>query len=144
MISTYIYSTVPSPNLIRMTERNQIWKCEICGNIVEVVHSGAGQLVCCGQPMVLIEPKYEEAGGYEKHLPVVEAEGDEYTVVVGSVEHPMIDTHWIEWIALDTDDGVLRKYLNPGEKPVAVFTTKKKVKQAREYCNLHGHWATKV
>ena len=127
-----------------MTERNQIWKCEICGNIVEVVHSGVGELVCCGQPMNLMELKYEEATGYEKHLPVVEVDGDTYTVKVGSVEHPMIDTHWIEWIALDTDDGVLRKYLSPGEKPMAVFTTKSKVIQAREYCNLHGHWATKV
>ncbi len=127
-----------------MTERNQIWKCEICGNIVEVVHSGIGELVCCGQPMNLMELKYEEATGYEKHLPVVEVDGDTYTVKVGSIEHPMIDTHWIEWIALDTDDGVLRKYLNPGEKPMAVFTTKSKAIQAREYCNLHGHWATKV
>ena len=127
-----------------MTERNQIWKCEICGNIIDVVHSGVGQLVCCGQPMVLMEPQYTEAGGYEKHLPVVEVEGGKYTVKVGSDEHPMIDDHWIEWIALDTVDGVLRKYLNPGEKPMAVFTTKSKVIQAREYCNLHGHWATKV
>lgn len=143
-VSTYIYSTVRFLRLIIMTERSQIWKCEICGNIVEVVHSGMGQLVCCGQPMALMKPQYTEAGGYEKHLPVVEVEGDKYTVKVGSVEHPMIDTHWIEWIALDTVDGVLRKYLNPGEKPLAVFTTKKKVIQAREYCNLHGHWATKV
>jgi superoxide reductase len=127
-----------------MTERNQIWKCEICGNIIDVVHSGVGQLVCCGQPMVLMESQYTEAGGYEKHLPIVEVEGNKYTVKVGSVEHPMIDAHWIEWIALDTVDGVLRKYLNPGEKPMAVFTTKSKVIQAREYCNLHGHWATKV
>jgi superoxide reductase len=127
-----------------MTERSQIWKCEICGNIIDVVHSGVGQLVCCGQPMVLMEPQYTEAGGYEKHLPVVDVEGDKYTVKVGSVEHPMIDAHWIEWIALDTVDGVLRKYLNPGEKPITVFTTKSKVIQAREYCNLHGHWASKV
>jgi len=127
-----------------MTERNQVWKCEVCGNIVEVIHTGPGELVCCGQPMVLLEAKYTEAGGYEKHLPVVEKSGDTYTVKVGSVEHPMLEKHWIEWIALDTDEGVLRKFLNPGDKPAAVFTTKDKVKQARELCNLHGHWATKV
>ena len=127
-----------------MTERNQVWKCEICGNIVEIIHAGVGQLVCCNQPMKLLTVKYTEEGGYEKHLPVIEKNGDVYTVKVGSVEHPMIETHWIEWIALDTEKGVLRKYLDPGEKPKAVFTTKEKILQARELCNLHGHWATKA
>ncbi|MCW4049813.1 MAG: desulfoferrodoxin [Candidatus Bathyarchaeota archaeon] len=127
-----------------MTERNQVWKCEICGNIVEVLHEGVGQLVCCGQPMNLMEAKKTEAGGYEKHLPVIEVKDNKVHVKVGSVEHPMMDAHWIEWIAVDTEDGVLRKYLNPGEKPVAVFKTGKKVLRAREYCNLHGHWATDV
>lgn len=127
-----------------MTELNQVWKCEICGNIVEVLHTGAGQLVCCGQPMKLMEAKRTEEGGYEKHLPVIEAGEGVVTVMVGSVPHPMMDAHWIEWIALDTDKGVLRKYLKPGEKPEAVFKTADKVLQAREYCNLHGHWATKA
>ena len=127
-----------------MTELNQVWKCEICGNIVEVLHKGAGQLVCCGQPMKLMEAKRTEEGGYEKHLPVIEAAKGKVTVRVGSVDHPMLEKHWIEWIALDTDKGVLRKYLNPGDKPVAVFSTGDKVLQAREYCNLHGHWATKA
>ncbi len=127
-----------------MTELNQVWKCEVCGNIVEVLHTGAGQLVCCGQPMKLMEAKTTEEGGYEKHLPVIEADAGGVTVKVGSVPHPMMDAHWIEWIALDTDKGVLRKYLKPGEEPVAVFKTVDKVLQAREYCNLHGHWATKA
>lgn len=127
-----------------MTERNQVYKCDICGNIVEVIHVGKGQLVCCGQPMTLMELKVTEEGGYEKHLPVIEKDGNKYTVTVGSVEHPMLEAHWIEWIALDTESGVLRKYLNPGEKPVAVFKTKEKVLQAREYCNLHGHWSAKA
>ena len=127
-----------------MTELNQVWKCEICGNIVEVLHTGAGQLVCCGQPMKLMEAKMTEASGYEKHLPVIEAGKGVVTVKVGSVPHPMMDAHWIEWIALDTDKGVHRKYLKPGEEPVAVFKTTDKVLQAREYCNLHGHWATKA
>lgn len=127
-----------------MTELNQVWKCEVCGNIVEVLHTGGGTLVCCGQDMDLLEPKEEEAGGYEKHLPVIKVDDHTYTVKVGSVEHPMVEGHWIEWIALDTDNGVLRKYLNPGEKTVAVFKTKDKVIQARELCNIHGHWATKA
>jgi superoxide reductase len=127
-----------------VTELNQVWKCEICGNIVEVLHTGAGQLVCCGQPMKLMEAKRTEEGGYEKHLPVIEAGKGVVTVKVGSVPHPMMDAHWIEWIALDTDKGVLRKYLKPGDKPEAVFKTADKALQAREYCNLHGHWATKA
>jgi superoxide reductase len=123
-----------------LTERNQTWKCEICGNIVDVIHSGKGELVCCGQPMVLLEIQREESG-YEKHLPVIEKDDDNYTVTVGSVEHPMLEKHYIEWIALDTENGVLRKYLNPGEKPKAVFCTSEAVVQAREYCNIHGLWA---
>ena len=124
-----------------MTERNQVWKCEVCGNIVEVLHAGVGELVCCGQPMVLLEVKRSEEGSYEKHLPVIERSGDAYSVKVGSVEHLMVEGHWIEWIALDTEDGILRKFLPPGDKPVAVFTTSAKVLGARELCNLHGHWA---
>ena len=127
-----------------MTERNQIWKCEVSGNIVEVLHSGVGQLVCNNQPMVLLEAKRTEEGGYEKHLPVIERSGDTYSVKVGSVEHPMMEAHLIEWIALDTENGVLRKFLEAGEKPVAVFTTSEKVLGARELCNLHGHWETKA
>jgi superoxide reductase len=126
-----------------MIELNQVWKCEICGNIVEVVHAGVGQLVCCGQPMNLMALKTTEEGGYEKHLPVIKKSGDTYIVKVGDVPHPMMDEHWIEWITLDTETGVLRKYLKPGEKPEASFTTNAKVIQARSYCNIHGHWATK-
>ncbi len=127
-----------------MTEMKQVWKCEVCGNIVEVLHAGVGQLVCCGQPMKLMEAKRTEEGGYEKHLPVIESGDGVVTVRVGSVPHPMMDTHWIEWIALDTDKGVHRKYLKPGDEPEAVFKTSDKVLQAREYCNLHGHWATEA
>ena len=92
--------------------------------------------------MILLEAKRTEEGGYEKHLPVIERSGDDYSVKVGSVEHPMMEGHWIEWIALDTEDGVLRRFLNPGEKPMALFTTSGKVLGARELCNLHGHWVT--
>ena len=127
-----------------MAERKQVYRCEICGNIVEVLHGGAGQLVCCGQPMNLMAPKQTEEGGYEKHLPVVTVDGNKVHVKVGSVEHPMMEKHWIEWIALDTKNGVHRVYLNPGEKPEATFHTQDKVHGAREYCNLHGHWETKL
>lgn len=126
-----------------MTNRNQIWKCEICGDIVEVLHSSPGELVCCGQPLTLIEPKREEEG-YEKHLPVIEREGNGIMVKVGSIEHPMMENHYIEWIALDTEKNVLRQFLNLGEKPMAVFTTAEKVSQARDYCNIHGQWATEA
>ncbi len=127
-----------------MTEMNQVWKCEVCGNIVEVLHAGVGQLVCCGQPMNLMEARLTEAEGYEKHLPVIEQGDGVVKVKVGSVPHPMMENHWIEWIALDTDRGVHRKYLKPGDEPEAVFRTGDRVLQAREYCNIHGHWATKA
>lgn len=123
-----------------MTGINQIWKFEICGNIVEALNSGQGQLVCCSQPMTLIENKREEEGK-EKHLPVIKKEGNKITVTVSSLEHPMLENHYIEWIALDTEKTVLRKFLDPGEKPMAVFTTTDKVIHAREYCNIHGQCA---
>jgi len=123
---------------------NQVWKCEVCGNIVEVLHAGVGQLVCCGQLMNLMEARLTEAEGYEKHLPVIEQGDGVVKVKVGSVPHPMMENHWIEWIALDTDRGVHRKYLKPGDEPEAVFRTGDRVLQAREYCNIHGHWATKA
>ena len=124
-----------------MTERLQVYKCDICGNIVEVLHSGVGQLVCCGQPMRLLEEQMEEKGN-EKHLPVVEKSGDMVKVKVGSIQHPMEENHYIEWIEIVTDDQVLRKFLQPGENPEAKFKVGKTF-QAREYCNIHGLWATK-
>ena len=123
-----------------MTEKLQVYKCEICGNIVEVLHSGVGELVCCGQPMTLLEEHLEDVG-YEKHVPVVEEDGGKVKVSVGSVPHPMEENHYIEWIEVITDDGVLRKFLEQGEEPEAVFKVSGVIK-AREYCNLHGLWAT--
>ncbi|MEM0301731.1 MAG: desulfoferrodoxin [Archaeoglobaceae archaeon] len=122
-----------------MTELLQIYKCEICGNIVELVHAGKGQLVCCGRPMKLIEVKKAEEGR-EKHLPVVERTGDKITVKVGSVLHPMEEKHYIEWIELIADGFVYRKHLKPGDKPIAEFCVKAEKISAREYCNLHGLW----
>ena len=117
-----------------MTKRNEIYKCEICGNIVEVVHDGSGQLVCCSQPMKLQEENTTDAS-QEKHVPVIE----ENKVTIGSVEHPMQDVHYIEWIEGTSETGEICKvFLNPGDKPEATFSFKPI--KAREYCNLHGLW----
>jgi superoxide reductase len=132
-----------------MTFLNQIYKCEICGNIVEVVHTGATSLVCCGQPMNLIEEKKEDKG-QEKHLPIISElpanmcqVKDGVTIKVGEVEHPMTEDHYIEWIEIITEDGKRgRRHLNPGDKPEAEFYTRKKVIGARAYCNVHGLWLT--
>ncbi|HOG76171.1 MAG TPA: desulfoferrodoxin [Candidatus Marinimicrobia bacterium] len=122
-----------------MTKRSQIYKCEICGNIVEVLHEGAGELVCCGKPMKLIIENTTDAAR-EKHVPVIEKIADGYKVSVGSVLHPMIDVHYIEWIELDADGQVFRKYLKPGDTPVAIFNVSAENVTAREYCNIHGLW----
>ena len=122
-----------------MTNRSQIYKCEICGNIVEVLHEGAGELVCCGKPMKLIVENTTDAAR-EKHVPVIEKITGGYKVSVGSVLHPMIDTHYIEWIELDADGQVFRQYLKPGDTPVAIFNVSAEKVTAREYCNIHGLW----
>jgi len=122
-----------------MTKQSQIYKCEICGNIVEVLHEGAGELVCCGKPMKLIIENTTDAAR-EKHVPVIEKTADGYKVSVGSVLHPMIDVHYIEWIELDADGQVFRKYLKPGDTPVAIFNVSAENVTAREYCNIHGLW----
>jgi len=124
-----------------MTEVKQIYKCNICGNIVEVLHAGVGQLVCCGQPMELLKEKTEDVG-LEKHVPVIEKSNGKIKVKVGSVPHPMEDKHWLEWIELVTDGKVYRKFLNPGDSPEADFEIEAENITAREYCNLHGLWKT--
>lgn len=122
-----------------MTKQNQVYKCDVCGNIVEVLHAGAGELVCCGQPMTLLNENTTDAAT-EKHVPVIEKSGSSITVTVGSVEHPMEEKHYIEWIELLADGKVYRKFLKPGEKPQAVFEITADNVEAREYCNLHGLW----
>lgn len=116
-----------------------VYKCEKCGNIVEVLHQGGGTLVCCGEPMTKMPVKSGDTGK-EKHTPVIERNGNTVTVKVGSVQHPMEDKHWIEWISLLADGVYMRKVLNPGEKPEATFVTDAKDLQAWSYCNLHGLW----
>lgn len=122
-----------------MTQLNQVYKCEMCGNIVEVLHAGGGELVCCNQPMTLLEENTTDAAT-EKHVPVIEKSGDTVTVKVGSVEHPMLDEHYIEFIELIADGQVYRRFLSPGEKPEATFKVSADSVEAREYCNLHGLW----
>ncbi len=123
-----------------MTKRNQIYRCEICGNVVEVVNAGEGELVCCGQPMKLLEAKSKEEGT-EKHKPVIERDGNKVKVIVGSIEHPMEEKHFIELIELVKDGKVLRsRHLSPEERPIAQFICEQEEVEARAYCNVHGLW----
>ena len=122
-----------------MIQLNQIYKCRVCGNIVEVVHASTGELVCCGQPMNLLQENTTDAAT-EKHVPVIEKSDSVVTVKVGSVTHPMEEKHYIEFIELMADGKVYRKFLKPGDKPEATFEITAKKVEAREYCNLHGLW----
>lgn len=122
-----------------MAERYQIYKCDLCGNIIEILHGGAGELVCCGQPMKLFTANTVDAAK-EKHVPVVEKVDGGYKVKVGSVPHPMEEKHWIELIEIIADGKIYRQYLNPGDAPEAVFMIAAANVTAREYCNLHGLW----
>ena len=122
-----------------MAEVNEIYKCETCGNIVAVLHSGAGELVCCGSPMKKVVENTVDAAK-EKHVPVVEKIDGGYKVSVGSVAHPMEEKHYIEWIELIADGKAYRQFLCPGEEPVATFMVAADQVTAREYCNLHGLW----
>ena len=122
-----------------MTERLQVYKCEVCGNIVEMLHTGVGELVCCGQPMKLYVENTVDAAK-EKHVPVIEKIDGGYKVKVGSVPHPMEEKHFIEWIELIAGDKAYRQFLNPGATPEAIFMLEADLVTAREYCNLHGLW----
>ena len=122
-----------------MPELNEIYKCEMCGNIVALVHGGPGELVCCGEPMIRMEEKTAEMK-LEKHVPVIERDGDLIKIYVGSTLHPMEESHQIEWIELIADGRSYRKYLKPGDAPEALFLCKAENISAREYCNLHGLW----
>ncbi|MDD5023153.1 MAG: desulfoferrodoxin [Candidatus ainarchaeum sp.] len=128
-----------------MTELTQVYKCNVCGNIVEVVHSGVGQLVCCNQPMNLLKEFSHAEEKQEKHVPFIKEKINEqhYVVQIGEVEHPMEEKHYIEWVEVIADDQVYKKFLKPGEKPIAEFKLPSKPKNKlvfREYCNLHGLW----
>jgi superoxide reductase len=122
-----------------MTEKLEIYQCEVCGNMVEVLHVGQGTLVCCGQPMVLQQENQKEAT-LEKHIPVVERTAGGFKVSVGSIPHPMEEKHFIEWVELVADGKAYRQFLNPGETPQAFFALEADKITARAFCNLHGMW----
>lgn len=122
-----------------MAKKLEIYKCAKCGNIVEVLHGGAGQLVCCGEPMELLKEKTADAKT-EKHVPVIEKIDGGYKVKVGSVPHPMTQEHLIEWIELLADGKAYRQFLEPGAEPEAVFEVDAESVSAREHCNVHGLW----
>jgi superoxide reductase len=122
-----------------MAERLEIYKCLICGNIVEVLDGNKGELVCCGKPMEKLTEKTADQGR-EKHVPVIERTADGVKVKVGSVPHPMEDKHYIEWIEIIADGKLYRQFLKPAAAPEAVFCIKAEKIIAREHCNLHGLW----
>ena len=120
--------------------KNEVYKCAICGNIVEILHVGAGELVCCGQPMDLKTENTQEAAT-EKHIPIIEKTATGIKVKVGEVPHPMEEVHYIEWIEVLFDGKSYKKFLSPGESPEAEFCLKYSDSMvAREYCNIHGLW----
>jgi len=123
-----------------MAKLRGIYKCEICGNIVEVLHEGIGALVCCDEEMTLLEEKTQDSS-IEKHVPYIEKNDDVVTVKIGqNQDHPMEEKHYIEWIQIIADGSSYRKFLKPGDKPQATFNIRAKDIQAREYCNVHGLW----
>lgn len=126
-----------------MTEKKQVYKCMLCGNIVEMLHTGMGELVCCEKPMVLFTENSVDAAK-EKHVPVIEKTGNGFKVKLGSVAHPMEEKHYIEWIELTAGEKSYKKFLNPGDAPEAEFCIDTAEVTARAYCNLHGLWKSSI
>ena len=122
-----------------MTSLNQVYKCYKCGNIIEILHEGAGELVCCGEPMYLLEENMVDAD-HEKHVPVIEKIENGYKVKIGATLHPMEEMHYIEWIQLTADGKAYRKRLRPGDLPESEFCVQADRVSARAYCNVHGLW----
>ncbi|MBQ7586181.1 MAG: desulfoferrodoxin [Desulfovibrionaceae bacterium] len=122
-----------------MPKTREVYKCPLCGNIIEILHAGSCIPTCCGQSMELMAEGAVDAAK-EKHVPVLEKIDSGYKVMVGSAAHPMIEKHYIEWIELLTEDTLQRKDLKPNEAPEAVFQTDAQKVTARAYCNLHGLW----
>ncbi len=122
-----------------MTAQKEVYKCNICGNVVEVLYVGGGELVCCGKPMELLKEKNQDEG-QEKHVPVIEKTETGIKVKVGSIPHPMEEKHYITWIEAIADGKSYRKFLKPGDKPEAEFEIKADNVTAREYCSVHGLW----
>ena len=125
-----------------MTQRNEVYKCEKCGNLIGVIHGAGGDLICCGQNMVLLKANSTDASA-EKHVPIITQDGKNVKVAVGAAPHPMEEKHYIEVIGVLTDNKLYRAYLKPGEKAEATFEIDGKVQCARAYCNIHGLWKNK-
>ena len=126
-----------------MTNLKEIYKCNLCGNIIDVSHAAGGTLVCCGQDMTLIKENTEEAST-EKHIPIIEKTKNNTIIKVGSINHPMDDNHYIEWIEAEIDNQQIRQYLNPGEAPqMTINHNDIIITKASAYCNIHGLWTTK-
>lgn len=122
-----------------MAQKFGVYKCDVCGNVAEVLTAGGADLMCCGQQMTLQAENTTDAA-VEKHVPVIEKVEGGYQVTVGSVEHPMTEAHWIEWIDLSVGTKVYRQFLDPSDKPTAFFPVTDEGVTARAYCNLHGLW----
>lgn len=123
-----------------MTNSKEIYKCEICGNIIEVLHSGQGELICCNQPMKLQAPNTKDAA-IEKHVPQIQELSEGVLIQIGEQEHPMTEEHFIEWIEIQTVNRSHKTFLESGQKPEAIFAiAKNKITKVRAYCNLHGLW----
>ena len=126
-----------------MAELYGVYKCNVCGNVVRVSLAGKGNLVCCGQPMVLQRPKGAEEGK-EKHLPVIERTSQGVRVKVGSIPHPMEREHWIAWVEVETDGSYHQRFFKAGDEPSAEFVIEGEPRVIRAYCNIHGLWEQKV
>ncbi len=126
-----------------MSANKAFYRCSICGNLVGLINNGGGELVCCGQPMVLLQPNTSD-GAVEKHVPVAIREGGILHVTVGSVAHPMLDTHYIQWICIVQGNKTQRVALMPGDQPTADFAVAPGPVTVYEYCNLHGLWKADV
>lgn len=125
--------------VLQMTGMLQVYKCEKCGNIVEMLVPGRGEMYCCGELMKLM-PEQTADATKEKHVPIIEKIEGGYKVKVGSVPHPMLENHWITWIQLIAGDKVYQEFLKPGMAPEATFYTDAEEVYAREFCNIHGLW----
>lgn len=123
-------------------ERGQVFKCNICGNIVQLLHAGDGDLVCCDQKMELLVEKTNDEGA-EKHVPIIENNNGMVKVKVGAIPHPMLEEHFIEWVSLYVDDKIYIQFLKPGKAPEAEFKVEGENIIARIYCNIHGLWISK-
>ena len=124
-----------------MPEINQIYKCSVCGNIVEIINAGGDQLVCCNKQMELQEAHLQDAPGNEKHVPVIEKTATGYKIKIGSIPHPMEKEHYIQWIEIIANGISYKKFLQPGDAPEAEFCLNAKKITARDYCNIHGLWS---